>query len=282
VEAGRGTSAGFGSAGAAGADAVVSPATEASGDGPPCERRAAAFVISREPQPGHVTMLSGLDSGPTAVLQRGQFIVGPSGEYIVEARALMDRPRHPDLAARLFGSSPERRLALVRCAWLAVVGPELARRTEVVSLDGAQLRVRVPDAAWQRTLFRMRGDILARLRAIAGAAAPRSLGFVQGKVKEEEAPPLPPTPTPTPRAAEPSAALVAAAAGIQDEALRAAFLAAAARYLGRFSPAGDGGPKAETGSGSAASTRSSSAKPSTRGSAGSSAGSGRGDAGRGR
>jgi len=41
----------------------------------PCERRAADFVMSREPQPGQVTMLSGLDSGPMAVLQRGQFIV---------------------------------------------------------------------------------------------------------------------------------------------------------------------------------------------------------------
>jgi hypothetical protein len=174
----------------------------------------------------------------------------------------MDRPRAPDLAARLFGSSPERRLALVRCAWPAAVGPELARRTEVVSLDGAQLRVRVPDAAWQRTLFRMRGDILGRLRAIAGGAAPRALGFVQGEVKEE--PPAPPAP-PAARAAEPSAALVAAAAAIEDEALRAAFLAAAARYLGRFSSVSDAGPATETGSGTAVGTGSSSARASTRG-----------------
>jgi len=149
----------------------------------------------------------------------------------------MDRPRDPDLAARLFGSSPERRLALVRCAWVAAVGPELARRTEVVALDRGLLRVRVPDSAWQRTLFRMRGDILARLRAIAGAASPHALGFVQGEVKELPAPP--PSP-PAPVALEPSAALVAAAAGIEDEALRAAFLAAAARYLGRFSPGSSG------------------------------------------
>jgi len=174
----------------------------------------------------------------------------------------MDRPRAPDLAARLFGSSPERRLALVRCAWPAAVGPELARRTEVVSLDGAQLRVRVPDAAWQRTLFRMRGDILGRLRAIAGGAAPRALGFVQGEVKEE--PPAPPAP-PAARAAEPSAALVAAAAAIEDEALRAAFLAAAARYLGRFSSASDAGSATETGSATAVGTGSSSARASTRG-----------------
>jgi len=172
----------------------------------------------------------------------------------------MDRPRHPDLAARLFGSSPERRLALVRCAWPAAVGPELARRTEVVSLDRGLLRVRVPDSTWQRTLFRMRGDILARLRAIAGGAAPFSLGFVQGAVKAEP-PPAAATTATTPGAFAPTPALLAAAAAIEDEALRAAFLAAAARYLGRFSAGSGpgssdaGASPAGTGRGSTKSTR---------------------------
>ena len=242
----------FGAATGAGAAGVVGPSLEAAGAGPPCERRAAAFVISREPQPGHVTMLSGLERGGMPVLQRGQFIVRSTERRVYRrGRSAHGPPPRPRLAARLFGSSPERRLALVRCAWPAAVGPELARRTEVISLDGGQLRVRVPDSAWQRTLFRMRGDILARLRAIAGGAAPRSLGFVQGEVKEE---PPPPPAAPAPQAAEPSAALVAAAAGIEDEALRAAFLAAAARYLGRFSSASDAGAATETGSGSAGSS----------------------------
>lgn len=43
---------------------------------PPCDRRAADFVIRREPQPGQVTMASGLDNGAIGVLQRGQFIFG--------------------------------------------------------------------------------------------------------------------------------------------------------------------------------------------------------------
>jgi hypothetical protein len=149
----------------------------------------------------------------------------------------MDRPREPDLAARLFGSSPERALTLMRCAWPAAVGPELARRTEVVSFDAGQLRVRVPDAAWQKNLWRMRGDILARLRSIAGRAAPRSLGFVQGPVS---APAPPPAAPPRPHATAPPPSLVQAAAVIEDEALRAAFLAVAGRYLGRFSAAGEG------------------------------------------
>lgn len=149
----------------------------------------------------------------------------------------MDRPREPDLAARLFGSSPERALTLMRCAWPAAVGPELARRTEVVSFDAGQLRVRVPDAAWQKNLWRMRGDILARLREVAGRAAPRSLGFVQGPVS---APPPPPAAPSRPQATAPPPSLVEAAAVIEDEALRDAFLAVAGRYLGRFASSGDG------------------------------------------
>lgn len=50
----------------------------AAGLGPPCDRRAADFVMSREPQPGHVTMLSGSVRGSMGVLQRGQFMsLGP-------------------------------------------------------------------------------------------------------------------------------------------------------------------------------------------------------------
>jgi len=79
-------------------------------------------------------------------------------------------------------------------------------------------------------LFRMRGDILARLRKAAGPAAPRSLGFVEGPVPESRAPPEPET---AQRTEAPSS--VAAAAGtIADAKLREQFLETAARYLGRF------------------------------------------------
>ena len=119
------------------------------------------------------------------------------GEYNVGARVtmqrrVMQRPPAPDLAAQLFGSSPERTLLLMRAAWPVAVGPELARRTEVVALDREVLRVRVPDATWQRGLARMRGDIMRRLREIAGAAAPRSLGFVLGPVSASQARETPP------------------------------------------------------------------------------------------
>jgi len=161
----------------------------------------------------------------------------------------MQRPRDPGLAAQLFGATPERTLTLMRAAWPAAVGPEVARRTELVALDAGVLRIRVPDATWRRGLWRMRGDILARLRAIAGRAAPRSLGFVEGPVAVVE----PAAEAPPPDAAPPPPSLVEAAGAIADPELRDRFLAVAGRYLGRFgssSPSTDGGGGAGSGSGS--------------------------------
>ncbi|HSD28660.1 MAG TPA: DciA family protein, partial [Vicinamibacteria bacterium] len=114
----------------------------------------------------------------------------------------MDRTRDPDFAARLFGARPEHTLALLRSAWPVAVGPELAHRTEVVALDRGILRVKVKDARWQRTLLRMRSDILSRLRGVAAGAAPRGLGFVVGPLAAPPAPPAlvltaaPPAPAP--------------------------------------------------------------------------------------
>jgi hypothetical protein len=147
----------------------------------------------------------------------------------------LHRTRDPDFAARFFGGRPEHTLALLRAAWPAAVGPDIARRTEVVALDRGILRIKVPDAGWQRSLLRMRGDILSRLRSVAGDAAPRGLGFVSGPVAHAPqaapaAPAAPPTPPPTPPAVN------SAAAAIQDPEIRDRFVAAAARYLARFAP----------------------------------------------
>jgi len=186
------------------------------------------------------------------VWQRGHFMAvapghetDPRREYNVGASRAMDRTRDPDLAARLFGARPEHTLALLRAAWPAAVGQKLARRTEVVALDRGVLRVKVPDARWQRTLLKMRADILSRLRGVAAGAAPWGLGFVVGPVPEPpEPPPAPPKAPPAP--APP--AVVAAAAAIPDPEVRARFLAAAAEYLARFAPAqGSGGSGSDTG-----------------------------------
>jgi hypothetical protein len=143
------------------------------------------------------------------------------------------RTRDPDFAAKIFGGRPEHTLALLRAAWPAAVGPDVARRTEVVALDRGILRIKVPDAGWQRSLLRMRGDILARLRSVAGGAAPRGLGFVTGPVAH--APQASPVPKVTPPPPAPPAVAEAAAA-IRDPEIRAGFMAAAARYFARFAP----------------------------------------------
>lgn len=158
----------------------------------------------------------------------------------------MERTREPDLAARIFGDRPEHTLALLRAAWPVAVGPELARRTEVVALDRGIARVKVPDLRWQRSLLRMRRDILEHLRGVAGGAAPRGLAFVVGAVAGPPEPsPAPPLDLPSPPA---PSAVAEAAAAIPDPEVRALFLDAAARYLARFAPPqADGGPGSKAG-----------------------------------
>ena len=146
----------------------------------------------------------------------------------------MDRPRDNDLAARVFGGTPEATLALLRAAWPSAVGEELARRTELVALDRGVLRVRVADLRWQRTLQRMRGEILGRLRRVAGGATPHALGFVTGEIAAPDIPPRPLTKAPDTPAPPAPEEVVAAAAAIPDADVRARFLATAGRYLARF------------------------------------------------
>jgi hypothetical protein len=136
------------------------------------------------------------------------------------------------LARRLFGAVPARTLALVTAAWPRAVGPDLARRTEIVALEAATLRVRVPDARWRKELHRMQPDILARLREIVGDLAPRRLGFVEGPVAMPPAA-EPPRAEPLSPAAAP-AEVVASATVLADPELRQRFLEVAARYLERW------------------------------------------------
>jgi hypothetical protein len=136
-----------------------------------------------------------------------------------------------DLATQLFGRQPQHVLLLLRAAWPAAVGPELARRTEVLGLEGRTLRVRVPDAGWRKVIHRMSRDILSRMYEMVGGLAPRALGLQEGQVVGAPSPKAPEAPAPDP--AEPTAAIRAAAAVIPDAELRAQFESSAALYLRR-------------------------------------------------
>ncbi len=142
------------------------------------------------------------------------------------------------LATQLFGGNPARTTTLIQAAWARVVGPELARRTEAVAVEGSTLRVRVPDVRWQKVLHRMQPEILLALRALAGDLAPRRLGFVTGAVL-----PSPTPPVETPAEVRPPVLpdeLRRVADAIGDPELRGQFLATAGRYLARGAGRKDG------------------------------------------
>ncbi len=143
-----------------------------------------------------------------------------------------ERASGSDLAARLFGRSAAHALALLRAAWPKAVGEDVARRTEVVAVEGATLRIRVPDARWRGVLHRMQPDILARLREVAGTLAPRRLGFMEG-IPASLAPRKAAAPTTTAPLEPCPPAVVQEAAAIADAEVRAGFVETAARYLSR-------------------------------------------------
>jgi hypothetical protein len=146
-----------------------------------------------------------------------------------------ERAGEGDLAARLFGRDRTHAAELLRAAWPHAVGADLARRTEVIALEGHTLRVRVPDARWRTVLHRMQPQILARLAEVAGSLAPRRLGFLEGAVA---AAPSEAGATVVADGAACPPSVAAEASAIADPEIRASFQASAARYLAR------GGPRA--------------------------------------
>jgi len=142
----------------------------------------------------------------------------------------------PQLAPRLFKPGSPQALALLRAAWPLAVGPDLARRTELLAIERDTLRLRVPDARWRKVLHRMQHEILGRLRGVAGDLAPRRLGFTEGPMAAPEPAPEPAAPDavlPATIPAEAPASVAEAATAIDDPELRARFLQSAARYLSR-------------------------------------------------
>ncbi|HLA77214.1 MAG TPA: DUF721 domain-containing protein [Vicinamibacteria bacterium] len=135
---------------------------------------------------------------------------------------------------RLFPAGSPQALALLRACWPKAVGPELARRTEVVSIEGQTLRVRVSEGAWRKSLHRLERQVLTQLHSLAGDLVPRRLGFVDGppSVEPEAEPPRAELAPSDPPSAPPSA-LVSQSETIEDPEIRRLFLSTAARYLAR-------------------------------------------------
>ena len=69
---------------------------------------------------------------------------------------------------------------LVRAAWPQAVGARIARHTRPVALEERRLVVEVEDAIWKSQLETMRGQILERLKDVAGSENVRGIEFRQG------------------------------------------------------------------------------------------------------
>ncbi|MGH9631030.1 MAG: DUF721 domain-containing protein, partial [Bryobacteraceae bacterium] len=72
-------------------------------------------------------------------------------------------------------SVPDEELA--RAAWPLAVGKRIAGRTVCTGLVRSRLVVEVEDAVWQRQLFALRGQILAKLEETTGRPVVSELEF---------------------------------------------------------------------------------------------------------
>jgi predicted nucleic acid-binding Zn ribbon protein len=107
---------------------------------------------------------------------------------------------------------PEAREKLACRAWPLAVGKKVANHTRPLRMVRGTLLVEVEDALWQRQLFTLRHQILARLSATIGSALIEDVEFRIGAPRR--------MPAREERSAQPQAALWDEAEGISDPALR--------------------------------------------------------------
>jgi predicted nucleic acid-binding Zn ribbon protein len=69
---------------------------------------------------------------------------------------------------------------LAKAAWPHAVGKRIAAHTRAVGLNGGFLIVEVADSVWQTQLEALRGQILPKLREIAGDDAVAGIEFRRG------------------------------------------------------------------------------------------------------
>ena len=76
--------------------------------------------------------------------------------------------------------------------WPEIVGPQIARRTEVDSIRFHTAVIKVSTAMWIQELSLMKTQILERLRERLGSDTVRDLRFVAGRLSRRERPKLRP------------------------------------------------------------------------------------------
>ncbi len=128
-------------------------------------------------------------------------------------------------------------LEFIRLKWPAMVGTELARRSEPISLGERILNVRVNDAAWGRMIMRLQRDILPRLKKTVGPDRVLRIRFVKdGEPLWGDETMLRPDiegvfESDGEQIAETSTQILEAATTIRDPGLRALVIRTASRYL---------------------------------------------------
>lgn len=88
-----------------------------------------------------------------------------------------------------WAGDPELRARVVTRAWRAVVGEQVARRTEALGFDDGVLRVAVLDPAWEATLRQMSGALLGRMNQALGGKVLRRIEWTRGTEIPAEPPP---------------------------------------------------------------------------------------------
>jgi hypothetical protein len=128
-------------------------------------------------------------------------------------------------------------LDFIRLKWPTLVGTELARRSEPISLGEHILNVRVTDAAWGRMIMRLQRDILPRLKKTVGPDRVRRIRFVKdGEPLWGDETLLRPdidgvSASSGERIVETPTQILEAATTIRDPGLRALVIRTASRYL---------------------------------------------------
>lgn len=87
------------------------------------------------------------------------------------------RPASGALRAALDRAAPKTPLAALQLAWAEVVGERIAAAARPVSERSGEAVVACADSVWAQELDLMQTELLERLRARLGEAAPRVLQF---------------------------------------------------------------------------------------------------------